>query len=237
MSVWAELSLRQALRETPDLWFAQGRPAGRSRREVANCSIHPEESTTAGPASPWGCMTSARQRERKCTASRKALGLAPGASGSAGYRPAGLNPSRRPLQSKTHGSSKNQLENSSCPVSSFFRHRTDKAQQQDQCREPGNGADQPERTFLKPMPLPAILGMLSTSDLNTTCEIKERLEISIGIAHSNAHQGFSLVVLHELKGGTSLFPLFHQQVQRERPAEDISFCQPLGGCERLKALT
>ena len=64
------------------------------------------------------------------------------------------------------------------------------------------------------MPLPAILGMLSTSDLNTTCELKERLEISVGIAHSDADQGFSLVVVHELEGGASLFPLLHKQVQR-----------------------
>ena len=57
------------------------------------------------------------------------------------------------------------------------------------------------------MPLPAVIRVFCSSDLNTTGEIQERLEISIGITHLDADKGFPLVILDELEGGSPLFPL------------------------------
>jgi hypothetical protein len=66
------------------------------------------------------------------------------------------------------------------------------------------------------------------SDLNTTSEIKERLEIRIGIAHSDTDESFPLVVLDELEGGSPLFPLLDKQVERESSAEHVCFCEAFG---------
>jgi len=67
--------------------------------------------------------------------------------------------------------------------------------------------NQTDSVPFQPVPLLAVIGMLCASDLNTTGEIKERLVISIGIAHLDADESFPLVVLDELEGRSPLFPL------------------------------
>jgi len=67
--------------------------------------------------------------------------------------------------------------------------------------------NQTDSVPFQPVPLLAVIEMLCASDLNTTGKIKERLEISIGIAHLDADESFPLVVLDELEGRSPLFPL------------------------------
>ena len=111
------------------------------------------------------------------------------------------------LQGKPHGTTKNQLQHTGSPVSSLFWDRAKEVQEQDGCREGSDNPNQSDSVPFQPVPLPAFIGVFCASDLNTTGEIQERFEISIGIAHSDADESFPLVVLDELEGGSPLFPL------------------------------
>jgi len=65
------------------------------------------------------------------------------------------------------------------------------------------------------MSLPAIIGVL--------CAFQ-----ALGsLIRSNAHQRFTLIVLHELKLSAIFLSLLHQQVQRQRPTEDVGLREPL----------
>ena len=99
------------------------------------------------------------------------------------------------------------MQYASSPVSSLFWDGAKEAQEQDGCREGSNNPNQTDSVPLQPVPLPAVIRVFCASDLNTTGEIQERLEISIGITHSDADKSFPLVVLDELEGGSPLFPL------------------------------
>ena len=46
-----------------------------------------------------------------------------------------------------------------------------KTQHQDQSGKSSNGTDQPDRTFLQAVPLLAVVGMVSTFNLNTTSQL------------------------------------------------------------------
>jgi hypothetical protein len=50
-----------------------------------------------------------------------------------------------------------------------------------------DGTDQADRTLLKLMALPEVIGMYSTSDLHAPRELQEGVEISIEITHLDAH--------------------------------------------------
>jgi hypothetical protein len=52
--------------------------------------------------------------------------------------------------------------------------------------------------------------MFSCTDLYTPREIEKGSEVGIGIAHSNADQGLSLVIFDELKCGACFFTVLHQ---------------------------
>ena len=69
-------------------------------------------------------------------------------------------------------------------------------------------------------------GCSEVRTFKTTGEIKKGPQLGVGVAHSDADQGFPLVTPDELQGGAGLFPVLHQQIEGEGTTEDISFGNP-----------
>ena len=77
-------------------------------------------------------------------------------------------------------------------------------------RKNSDPPDQPERLRFNAVTLPSVFGMFSCTDLYTPREIEKGSEVGIGIAHSDADQGLSLVIFDELKCGACFFTVLHQ---------------------------